>query len=296
MNLNKLHTIGDWIRRAEKSFAAAQLTYGHGTDNAWDEAVQTVLFVLDLPLDSDESILKRPVEQQQAEKINALIEQRIHTRLPLPYLTHCAWFMGMPFYVDERVLIPRSPFGEWIERVFSPWIDADRVKNILDIGTGSGCLAIGCAWIFPEASVDAVDISPEALTVAAKNVATYELQDRVHLIQSDCFDALPKKRYDVIISNPPYVGEEEMTQLPAEYLHEPKLALVAENEGLAIAERIIKQASEYLTEHGILLIEVGYNAELLEKKYPHVPFTWLEQEHGGEGLFLLTKKELDHVR
>lgn len=286
-------TIGDWIHHANARFEAAHLTYGHGTDNAWDEAVQAVLFTLNLPVDSDEGILEQPVSPADGIKIAQLIEDRITTRKPLPYLTHCAWFMGMPFYVDERVLIPRSPFGEWIERAFSPWIDAGRVKNILDIGTGSGCLAIGCATIFPEAQVDAVDINKEALAVAAINVANYQLQHRVHLIQSDCFSQVPPKFYDVIISNPPYVGKTEMAQLPQEYRHEPELALVAENEGLAIVDQILKQASGYLTEQGILLIEVGYNADLLQIKYPRVPFVWLEQERGGEGLLLITKKQLE---
>jgi ribosomal protein L3 glutamine methyltransferase len=288
----KPQTIGDWINQANARFEAANLTYGHGTDNAWDEAVQAVLFALGLPVDSDQGVLQQPVSSADGRKIAKLIDDRINTRKPLPYLTHCAWFMGMPFYVDERVLIPRSPFAEWIERAFSPWIDADKVKNILDIGTGSGCLAIGCALTFPKAQVDAVDINKDALAVAAINVATYQLQN-VHLIQSDCFAAVPQKQYDVIISNPPYVGEAEMAELPQEYRHEPELALVAENEGLAIVDRILAQASRYLTQHGILLIEVGYNADLLQAKYPRVPFIWLEQERGGEGLFLITKAQLD---
>lgn len=286
-------TIGHWIKIAEMRFKKAKLIYGHGTDNAWDEAVQTVLFVLNLPLDSNPSILQQSVNEANVLKINQLIEARISTRKPLPYLTHCVWFMGMPFYVDERVLIPRSPLGEWIERQFAPWINTVEVKNILDIGTGSGCLAIGCALVFPQAKVDAVDMSADALKVAAINVAKYQLDDRVHLMQSDCFDVVPQKFYDVIISNPPYISEADMMQLPQEYQHEPTLALAADDEGLAIVERLLIQASSHLTQHGILLVEVGYNADKLQARYPHVPLTWLVQQRGGEGLFVISKKELE---
>lgn len=286
-------TIEDWIKAVTAQFEAANLTYGHGTDNAWDEAVQAVLYVLNRPLDSDRSILQELVDESQGEAIQALAKIRMDTRKPLPYLTHCAWFMGMPFYVDERVLIPRSPVGEWIDRGFEPWLDPDKVKNILDIGTGSACIAIACAMMFPSAAVDAVDIDPEALKVAAQNVAHYDLENRLRLLESDCFNAVPSKKYDLIISNPPYVGESEMKTIPQEYLHEPRHALVADNEGLAIAERIIAQASDYLSPHGILVVEVGYNGELLQEKYPHIPFTWLEQTNGGEGLFLLDKKQLE---
>ncbi len=295
--MNQLHTketrtVGDWIQEAAQQFEAADLCFGHGTDNAWDEAVQLVMHVLKEPPDSNASVSARGVSESQAEQIVALIQERIKTRKPLPYLTHQAWFMGMPFYVDERVLVPRSPFAEWIERAFSPWIDSARVTRILDMGTGSGCLAIACATVFPHAIVDATDIDKEALAVAAINVSQYQLSDRVQLIQSDGFTALADRRYDVIISNPPYVGRKEMNRLPKEYRHEPKNALEADDEGLAIAIRLLKEAKNHLTEHGIFLMEVGYNAEALQARFPNVPFMWLEQERGGEGLLLLDKKQL----
>ncbi len=297
MSMNQLHTketrtVGDWIQEAAQQFEAADLCFGHGTDNAWDEAVQLVMHVLKEPPDSNASVSARGVSESQAEQIVALIQERIKTRKPLPYLTHQAWFMGMPFYVDERVLVPRSPFAEWIERAFSPWIDSARVTRILDMGTGSGCLAIACATVFPHAIVDATDIDKEALAVAAINVSQYQLSDRVQLIQSDGFTALADRRYDVIISNPPYVGRKEMNRLPKEYRHEPKNALEADDEGLAIAIRLLKEAKNHLTEHGIFLMEVGYNAEALQARFPNVPFMWLEQERGGEGLLLLDKKQL----
>lgn len=287
-----LLTIGDWIESVSLRYEEAGLVFGHGTDNAWDEAVQTVLFALQLPLDSDRSIITHKVHADEALKIDAIVSERIHSKKPLPYLTHCAWFMGRPFYVDERVLIPRSPLGEWIERQFQPWIDPIQVKHILDIGTGSGCIAIGAALVFKDALVDAADIDPNALAVATINIEQYGLQKRVHLFQSDCFNELPSKRYDVILSNPPYVDDDEMKMLPKEYQHEPVGALRTDDEGLAIAERILQQASRYLSAQGILLLEVGYNAERLQSRYPNIPFVWLEQEQGGEGILMIQHDEL----
>lgn len=211
----------------------------------------------------------------------------------MPYLIKEAYFCDIPFYVDERVLIPRSPMAELIKNEFSPWVDAEKVHRILDLCTGSGCIAIACCYAFPEAKVDAVDISSEALAVAARNREQLGVEEQLTLIESDCFSKVPKVGYDLIVSNPPYVGKEEMQTLPDEFRHEPVLALETGNNGLAIVETILHNASEYLSEAGVLIVEVGNSEEALCEAYPDVPFTWLEMSHGGQGIFLLTKQQLD---
>lgn len=293
--MKKLNTVQDWLGWVEAKFEAANLFYGHGTDNAWDEAVQLVLYVLGLPAHSGTEVLNHTVMEKQGERIISLVKQRIDLHKPLPYLTHQAWFAGLSFYVDERVLIPRSPFGEWIERQFIPWINPNEITRILDIGTGSGCMAIAAAVFFPDASVDAVDINAQALEVAAINIKNYQFEDRVKLIEANCFPPEERPVYDIIMSNPPYVGSEEMATLPEEYLHEPRQALEADNQGLAIVENILKHAVHHLKPHGILVVEVGNSEELLIKKFPQIPFIWLELERGGQGLFLLTADELRKI-
>jgi ribosomal protein L3 glutamine methyltransferase len=277
--------------------SASDVFYGHGIDNAWDEAVALACYVLELPVDSDRQVLENDVSDVQWQQIQKLMKRRIEERVPVFYLTNQAWFMGLPFYVDERVLIPRSPFSEWIEKRFEPWIDPAQVNTILEIGTGSGCMAIAASYAFPEAKIDALDISDDALTVAQKNVQQHLVTDRVRLIHSDCFKALtPHHQYDLIISNPPYVAQEEIDELPEEYLHEPvKTALYASDQGMAIVDEILKEASKYMSAHAILVVEVGYSDEILIERYPHVPFTWLECEQGGQGLFLLTKEQLENL-
>jgi len=282
-------TLQDILVLGERDFRKAKLYFGHGTDNAWDDAVAIVRYVLQLPPDIDAIVLERKLTVEECEQIRALFEQRIETRIPVPYLTHEAYFMGLPFYVDERVLIPRSPFAELIEKQFAPWANGLQVKNILDIGTGSGCMAIACALAFPKAQVDAVDISQDALEVAKINVAKYQLNDRVHLIQSDVFSTIPTSTYDVIISNPPYVGEEEMASLPKEYAHEPVLALAAGVNGLDVVEKILAEAKAHLTKNGLLFIEVGNSEEALVERFPNMPFLWLEFEQGGGGVLLLAR-------
>lgn len=285
------------LERVFAQFSQSELFYGHGIDNPWDESVALVCYVLDLPVDSDNSVLSHAVSDVQWQRIEQLMRRRIDERIPIFYLTHQAWFMGLPFYVDERVLIPRSPFAEWIERRFEPWIDASRVKRILEIGTGSGCMAIAASMVFPAAQIDAVDISEDALAVARHNVQQHLVTERVRLIQSDCFAHLdPNTQYDVIMSNPPYVAQEEIDELPPEYAHEPvKTALYAADAGMAIVDNILKDAAKYMTSHAILVVEVGYSDAILIARYPHVPFTWLECEQGGQGLFLLTKEQLEKM-
>ena len=287
-----LRTGLDWVSAAEEQFQQAGLTFGHGAVDAHEEALQLVAHVLK---QSPENVLddKHPVGEAESQRIVELMVARIETRKPLAYLTNTAWFMGLPFYVDERVLVPRSPLGEWIERAFSPWIDPDRVTRILDVGTGSGSLAILSAMAFPKARVDAIDIDEDALVVASINIEHYQLADRVRLIQSDGFSALEQgESYDLILSNPPYVSRTEVDRLPKEYRHEPRKALEAADEGLAMAIRLLSEVKEYLMDNGIFVMEVGYNAEALQRRFSSVPFIWLEQEHGGEGLLLLDKHQL----
>jgi len=279
----------DW---ASKQFESSNLYYGHGTDNAYDEAVFMVLRSLDIPFDVADNLLNHPLDASAIDKVVALINERIRTRKPAAYLLNEAWFAGLPFFVNEHVLVPRSPFAELIAEQFSPWCDADNVKSILDIGTGSGCIAIASALAFPDAKVDAVDISADALAVARRNIERHELQQRVTLFQSDLFDEIKDRQYDLIIANPPYVDDEEMAALPAEYQHEPLLGLHAGQDGLDIVKRILESAADHLTERGVIAVEVGNSQHALSEQYPDVPFLWLEFEHGGEGVFLLTREEL----
>ena len=279
-----------WLAWVEQQFESAELYYGHGQENSHDEAVQLLFFICGM---TDDTVWDHVLSEQQVEDLQALVSKRIKSRQPLAYLTQQAWFMGLPFYVDERVLIPRSPLAEWIDYRFSPWIEAAQVHDILEIGTGSGCIAIACAEAFPSATIDAVDISEDALAVAAKNVAHYRLDERVTLIQSDIFAAITAHEYQVIISNPPYVGTAEVSALPKEYQFEPiELALHSGSDGLIVPLKILHQAADYLSDGGILIMELGNSAVLLQQRYPNVPFTWLEQEMGGHGILLMSKAEL----
>jgi ribosomal protein L3 glutamine methyltransferase len=286
-------TVATLITRAQRRLTRGGVFFGHGTENARDEAAALVYFVLGLAHDAPPGVLKRAVSAAQAARVDALLERRIAERIPLPYLTHEAWFAGLRFYVDERVLIPRSPFAELIERRFAPWIEARRVGHILDLGTGSGCIALAAAKAFPRARVDAVDIDKAALEVAAINRRRLRLTRRVRLIESDHFAALSADSYDIIASNPPYVGAREMRGLPREYRHEPRLALESGREGLDSVGIILRDAARHLRPRGLLVVEVGNTERALQRAYPRMPFTWLDFERGGGGVFLLTREQLE---
>jgi len=288
----ELQTIRDFLRWAVSRFNEAGLYYGHGTENAWDEAVALILPILHLPFECNRDVLDAKLTKAECNTLFDVIQKRIKDRIPVPYLTHEAYFGGLSFYVDERVLIPRSPFAELIENHFEPWVEANSVNSILDLCTGSGCIAIACAKTFPEAYVDASDISADALSVAKINVLRHNVEDQVTLHQSNLFDDLPAKKYDVIISNPPYVTSQEMQELPKEYLHEPTLGLAAGEEGLNFAIDILKKAPQYLSPNGVLFVEVGNSEVNLIEKFPDAPFTWLEFENGGGGVFMLNLPQL----
>lgn len=286
------HSIIDFLRFGLSRAGANPLHYGHGTDNAWDDMMALVLGALSLPMDVSPILLHARLSEEEKTLLCELLKRRIVDRVPVPYLTHEAYFCDLSFYVDERVLIPRSPIAELIQQQFSPWVDADNVARVLDLCTGSGCIAIACCYAFPEAQVYGVDISSDALAVAEINRERHGVQDHLILIESDCFNDVPDIQYDIIVSNPPYVGSDEMQTLPNEYRHEPVLALETGNNGLAITINILHQAHKYLTENGILVIEVGNSEQALVDAYPDVPFTWLDFEHGGQGIFLLTAQQI----
>jgi ribosomal protein L3 glutamine methyltransferase len=290
--LNELDTICDFIRLAVSQFGQAQIYFGHGSDNAWDEAVYLVLHTLHLPQNIDQAMLDAKLTTSEKQAVLKIIARRIKERIPAAYLTKEAWFAGLSFYVDERTLIPRSPMAELIQKQFIPWLDPEKVKRILDIGTGSGCIAISCAYAFPNAVIDAVDISKAALKVAAINCVKHNCAKQVRLLQSNLFGALENTTYDIVISNPPYVSKAEMQLLPQEYRHEPSVALLAGKKGDEIVEAILKEAPKHLSPDGILVVEVGNSEPVVLQKYPHLPFTWLEFEKGEAEVFLLTADQL----
>ncbi len=292
----ELRSIRDFIRYGITRFEQAGLFYGHGTDNALDEATQLVLHVLRLPHDLPGHFMEARLTADERRQVLALIERRIDERIPLAYLTHEAWFAGLKFYVDERVLIPRSPIAELIEQGFEPWLRGEGIGRILDLCTGSGCIAIACAHAFPQAQVDAADISEDALAVAARNVAEHGLEERVRLVRSDLFSALAGCRYDLIVTNPPYVDAEELAAMPPEYRHEPELGLASGPDGLEAIETILRQAADHLTPDGVLIAEVGASEPALARKYPELPLVWLEFERGGGGVFQISRRDLEAHR
>ena len=287
----ELQTVRDFLRWIISRLGESSLFYGHGTDNAQDEAWYLVCGALHLPLDLDARLLDCVLTAQEREQLCALVDRRINERVPVAYLVGEAWFAGLPFYVDERVLVPRSPIAELVENGFAPWL-AGEPSRVLDLCTGSGCIGIACACAFPESYVDLVDLSDDALDVASINVARHELEQRVIPRQSDLFNALKGERYDLIVSNPPYVDAEDLASMPDEYAHEPELALGSGDDGLDITKRILREANDYLADDGLLVVEVGNSEVHLMEQYPQLPLIWLELEQGGNGVFAISAADL----
>ncbi len=285
-------TVLELVHIIEERFDKANLFYGHGTSNPLDEAVYLVFTVLNLPFDCSEEAVQELVDSQQINTIDEICQQRIDSRKPMAYLLNEAWFCGLPFYVNENVLIPRSPIAELIEERFQPWLDINSVNNILDIGTGSGCIAIACAYAFEEAMVHAADISSAAIEVATRNINEHNLSHRMRAVESDLFSNIETKNYDLIVSNPPYVSDAEVAELPEEYHHEPVTGLRADDEGLSLVKQILRQAPDYLNDNGILIVEVGHSQQALIDALPEIPFFWFEFANGGEGVFMLNKEQL----
>jgi ribosomal protein L3 glutamine methyltransferase len=284
------------IEWGAEHFERAGLVYAHGTDNALDEAAYLVLRSLRIDYDQPDSVLDRVISPAESRRVRELLEQRLSSRKPAAYLLQEAWFAGLPFYVDERVLVPRSPIAELIESRFAPWIQPDQVHRVLDMCTGSGCIGIACAHVFPDAQVDVSDISTDALAVATENIRRHQLTERVSAIESDLFDALQGRSYDIIVVNPPYVPSEEQQTLAPEFEHEPSVGLFAGREGLDIVVEILCHAGNYLNPHGILVVEVGNTQDLLAQRFPGVPFMWFDFEYGGTGVFMLDARQLRQYR
>lgn len=287
-----LKTIRDYIRWGASQFNQHQVFLGHGIATHLHESAALVLHTLFLPYKLDDCYLDAVLTVAERKAVVQQLNRRIKQHKPVAYLTHEAIFAGLSFYVDERVLIPRSPIAELIEQYFEPWVNPDQVYNILDLCTGCGCIAIACAYAFPEAQVDAVELSDDALDVAAINIKTHQLEAQVRLRKSNLFDEISDTRYDVIVSNPPYVAIKEWQDLPAEYHHEPEMGFTGGENGLDLVLRILADANNYLTKQGILIIEVGSSAETLQQLFPGLPFSWLEFERGGDGAFLLTADQV----
>ena len=284
-------TVEQILTEGQLLFETSDLYFGHGTDNAWDEAVFLVFYALDLPPDADRSVLNQQLTDIQCKAIHQLFEQRIRDRIPAVYLTGRAWFCGLPFAVDKRVIIPRSPIAELIMSGFHPWCSTEP-QRLLDLCTGSGCIGIACAYAFENAEVVLSDICADALQVAQQNIQQHDLAARVSAVQSDLFENLAGQKFDLIVSNPPYVDADDYASMPDEYFHEPELALASGNDGLDFTRRLLREAHDYLTEHGVLIVEVGNSGEALDRLFPSVPFLWLEFSEGDGGVFLLTRDQL----
>ena len=288
---DRLSSLRDYVRWGASRFREADLCFGHGYGDALDESVALVLHALHLEPELPPELWAARLTPRERGTVLHLMSRRILDRTPTAYLIGHAWFAGLRFRADPRALIPRSPIAEWIERGFTPWLDADEVGAVLDIGTGGGCIAIACAMAFPAARVDAVDVDRDALALAGENLYDHGLQDRVRLVESDLFAAVDAA-YDLIVANPPYVGRAEYESLPAEYRHEPSTGLRAGEDGVDLIARILEEAGAYLTGEGLLVVEAGSCRTALEARYPELPVTWLELERGGENVFLLRREDL----
>jgi ribosomal protein L3 glutamine methyltransferase len=288
-----LKTVRDCLRFTVSRFYQAKLFFGHGSTDAYDEAVYLILHTLHLPVDTLAPFLDAQLTPDELTEVLSVIQKRVQQRIPAAYLTHEAFLGEYRFYVDERVIVPRSFISELLRSQLSPWIaEPEELCSVLDLCTGSGCLAILAADVFPNALIEAADISPDALVVARRNVSDYELQDQIHLIESDLFSKLGGRQYDLIISNPPYVDAASVASLPQEYLHEPKLALGSGTDGLDATREILNHAAEHLTENGILIVEIGHNRDVLEAAFPTLPFTWLDVTAGDQFVFMLHRNDL----
>jgi ribosomal protein L3 glutamine methyltransferase len=292
--VEELTTIRDWIRYAVSQFEASDIFYGHGTDNSYDEAVWLIMSGLHLPTETLGNFLDASITKQERKHLASLIDQRVTKHTPTAYLVREAWLHDFKFYVDERVIVPRSFIAELLlDGSLSPWIEfPEMVESAADICTGSGCLGVLLAHTFPNADVDVVDISPDAIAVSNINIANYGLEAQVTAIQSDMFSALTGKTYDVIISNPPYVDAPSMAQLPEEYRHEPQLALGSGIAGLDHTHTLLSEAANYLNDNGVLIVEIGHNRDALHDAYPDLPFTWLDTSGGNQFVFIITKQDL----
>lgn len=287
-----LETLRDYLRWTLSEMNRHEVYFGHGHDEAWNEALQLVFNAVDLPWDSSLELLDSRLLPAERAKIVEYVTQRCQQRRPLPYITGEAWFMGLPFNVDDRVLIPRSPIAQLIEQEFQPWLGDVDVERVLDLCTGSGCIGIACAYAFEHAEVDLVDLSDDALAVANTNIARHELEDRVRAIHSDLFNALDGEVYDLIVTNPPYVDAADLASMPNEYHHEPEMALGSGDDGLDITRRILKEAGRHLSEQGLLVVEVGNSEVHLMEAYPELPLIWVELEEGGSGVFVIDAPSL----
>ncbi|MBK4765050.1 MAG: 50S ribosomal protein L3 N(5)-glutamine methyltransferase [Pantoea sp. Brub] len=293
--VNELHTIQDMLRWSTSRFFNAKICYGHGVDNPWDEAVRLVLPSISLPLDIPDSMQNARLTSTERNCIIQRVIRRVNECIPTSYLTNTAWFCGYQLYVDKRVIIPRSPISEIIDNHFNGLID-NNPDSILDMCTGSGCIAIACAYTFPKAKIDAVDISHDALDVAETNIKNHDLTKNISLIQANLFSKLPQMKYELIITNPPYVGAEEISNLPDEYRYEPEIGLAAGSDGLKIIRRILASASDYLKEDGVLVCEVGNNMIKMIEQYADIPFNWLKLYNGGDGIFTLTRQQIINAK
>lgn len=291
-DIQELKTLRDFIRWGASEMNRHNLYFGHGFSSALDEAVYGCLYALKLPNNWPTTYFDTQLIESERKAVFELLSLRVKSRIPLSYLTHESWFCGLKFYVDERVLVPRSPIAELIQNQFEPWVDPASINSVLDLCTGSACIAIACQYAFPEAHVVASDLSKDALEVASVNVKEHGFDEDLTLIESDCFKSIPLQQFDLIVSNPPYVDEGDLASMPDEYGQEPAMGLGSGLDGLDLTFQILTQATDYLSEHGVLIVEVGNSAIALENLLPNVPFSWIEFEQGGDGVFYISAEDL----